>query len=37
MLLARYAVDFTISHEGLVQIILGDRLDFSPAWLDVGI
>lgn len=37
MLLGRYAIDFTISHEGLVQIILGDRLDFSSAWLDVGI
>lgn len=37
MLLVRYAVDFTISHEGLVQIMLGDGLDFSSAWLDVGI
>lgn len=37
MLLVRYGVDVTISHEGLVQIILGDRLDFSAAWLDVGI
>lgn len=37
MLLGRYAIDFTISHEGLAQIILGDRLDFSSAWLDVGI
>jgi len=37
MLLGRYAIDFTISHEGLAQIILGDRLDFSSALLDVGI
>lgn len=37
MLLGRYAIDFTISHEGLAQIILGDRLDFSSAWVDVGI
>lgn len=37
MLLVRYGVDLTISHEGLVQIILGDGLDFSSAGLDVGI
>lgn len=37
MLLGRYAIDFTISHEGLLQIILGDGLDFSSAGLDVDI
>lgn len=37
MLLGRYAIDFTISYEGLAQIIPGDGLDFSSAWLDVGI
>lgn len=37
MLLGRYGVDFAIFHEGLVQIIPGDGLDFSSAWLGVGI
>lgn len=38
MLLGRYAADFTIFHEGLVQIIAEDGLDFSSAWLlGVGI